>query len=108
MVTWPAFLFNVASNENQVVNATGTSLLEWATARNSGVDQVRMKHSIITILRKERTMKNTRTAGFASLIRAGALATPAHAVTVRRVDVPDTYSALGEELQLKRAANRSK
>src|SRR5690554_5207277 len=96
MVTWPAFLFNVASNENQVVNATGTSLLEWATGRNSGVDPVRMKHSIITILRKERTMKKTLTAGFASLILAGALATPAHALTVAGIDVPDTNAGHGQ------------
>ena len=53
-------------------------------------------------------MKKTLTAGFASLILAGALATPAHALTVGGVDVPDTYSAMGQELQLNGAGTRSK
>lgn len=53
-------------------------------------------------------MKKTLTAGFASLILAGALATPAHALTVSGVDVPDTYSAMGQELQLNGAGTRSK
>ena len=53
-------------------------------------------------------MKKTLTAGFASLILAGALATPAQALTVSGVDVPDTYSAMGQELQLNGAGTRSK
>ncbi|MCE0759832.1 chalcone isomerase family protein [Marinobacter sp. G11] len=53
-------------------------------------------------------MKKTLTAGFASLILAGALATPAQALTVSGVDVPDTYSAMGQELQLNGAGARSK
>src|SRR5690554_5773078 len=108
MEACPVFLFNVAPNENQVANTTQTSLLEWAAGRNSGVDPVRMKHSIITTLRKDRTMKKTLTAGFASLILAGALATPVHALTVAGIDVPDTYSAMGQELQLNGAGTRSK
>jgi len=53
-------------------------------------------------------MKKTLTAGFASLILAGALATPVHALTVAGIDVPDTYSAMGQELQLNGAGTRSK
>lgn len=53
-------------------------------------------------------MKKALTAGFAALLMTGALSTPAHALEVSGVDVPDTYSAVGQELQLNGAGTRSK
>ncbi|GGC79775.1 chalcone isomerase family protein [Marinobacter halophilus] len=53
-------------------------------------------------------MNKTLTTGFVSLLLAGALAAPAYALNVDGVDVPDTYSALGQELQLNGAGTRSK
>lgn len=53
-------------------------------------------------------MKKALTAGFASLILSGALAAPAWALNVGGVDVPDTYSAMGQDLQLNGAGTRSK
>jgi len=55
MFAWPAFLFNVGANENQVVNVIGASLLEYRDRQRSGVDPLPMKHSVTTILRKDRT-----------------------------------------------------
>ncbi len=53
-------------------------------------------------------MNKTLITSCASLLLVGALATPAHALTVDGVDVPDTYSAMGKELQLNGAGTRSK
>lgn len=53
-------------------------------------------------------MKKTLTAGFSTLLLAGSLAMPAYALNVGGVDVPDTYSAMGQELQLNGAGTRSK
>ncbi|WP_372964081.1 chalcone isomerase family protein [Marinobacter sp.] len=53
-------------------------------------------------------MKKALTAGFASLLLTGALAAPVHALEVGGVDVPDTYSVVGQELQLNGAGTRSK
>lgn len=53
-------------------------------------------------------MNKTLITSFASLLLAGALSTPAQALTVDGVDVPDTYSAMGQELQLNGAGTRSK
>ncbi|HLT13878.1 MAG TPA: chalcone isomerase family protein [Marinobacter sp.] len=53
-------------------------------------------------------MKKALTTGFASLLLAGVLSAPASALTVGSVDVPDTYSAMGKELQLNGAGTRSK
>ncbi|MBN7771693.1 chalcone isomerase family protein [Marinobacter daepoensis] len=53
-------------------------------------------------------MKKTLTAGFASLVLTGFLAAPASALTVGDVEVPETYSAMGQELQLNGAGTRSK
>ena len=53
-------------------------------------------------------MKKALTAGFASLLLTGVLSAPASALTVGDVDVPDTYSAMGQELKLNGAGTRSK
>ncbi|KPQ28428.1 MAG: Chalcone-flavanone isomerase [Marinobacter excellens HL-55] len=53
-------------------------------------------------------MNKTLITSCASLLLVGALAMPAHALTVDGVDVPDTYSAMGKELQLNGAGTRSK
>lgn len=53
-------------------------------------------------------MKKALTQGFATLMLAGALSAPAMALTVGDVDVPDTYSAMGQELTLNGAGTRSK
>jgi len=53
-------------------------------------------------------MKKALTASFASLILAGTLSAPVSALTVGDVDVPDTYSAMGQELSLNGAGIRSK
>ncbi|WP_370231724.1 chalcone isomerase family protein [Marinobacter nauticus] len=53
-------------------------------------------------------MKKALTAGFASLLLTGVLSSPASALTVGDVDVPDTYSAMGQELKLNGAGTRSK
>ncbi|MBE0485239.1 chalcone isomerase family protein [Marinobacter sp.] len=53
-------------------------------------------------------MKKTLTAGFSILLLAGSLAMPAYALNVGGVDVPDTYSTMGHELQLNGAGTRSK
>ncbi len=53
-------------------------------------------------------MKKTLTTGFASLLLAGASVTPVHALEVAGVDIPDTYTAAGQELQLNGAGTRSK
>lgn len=53
-------------------------------------------------------MKKALTAGFASLVLTGFLAAPASALTVGDVEVPETYSAMGQELQLNGAGTRSK
>ncbi|HET8848273.1 MAG: chalcone isomerase [Marinobacter sp. 34-60-7] len=53
-------------------------------------------------------MKKALTQGFATLMLAGALSAPAMALTVGDVDVPDTYTAMGQELKLNGAGTRSK
>lgn len=53
-------------------------------------------------------MNRTLTAGLAIFLLAGALVAPAYALNVGGVDVPDTYSAMGQELQLNGAGTRSK
>lgn len=53
-------------------------------------------------------MKKALTAGFTSFLLAGVLAAPASALTVGNVDVPETYSAMGQELALNGAGTRSK
>jgi len=53
-------------------------------------------------------MKKTLITGCASLLLTGALAAPVYALNVGGVDVPDTYSAMGQELQLNGAGTRSK
>lgn len=53
-------------------------------------------------------MNKTLTAGLAAVLLASALATPAYALNVDGVEVPDTYSAMGQELQLNGAGTRSK
>lgn len=53
-------------------------------------------------------MKKALSTGFVSLVMAAALSTPASALTVEGVDVPDTYSAMDTELKLNGAGTRSK
>ncbi|WP_421842004.1 chalcone isomerase family protein [Marinobacter algicola] len=53
-------------------------------------------------------MKKALSTGFASLLLTAALTTPAAALTVEGVDVPDTYSAMDTELKLNGAGTRSK
>lgn len=53
-------------------------------------------------------MNRTLTAGLAALLLAGTLVAPAYALNVGGVNVPDTYSAMGQELQLNGAGTRSK
>jgi hypothetical protein len=53
-------------------------------------------------------MKKALSTGFASLLLTVALTTPAAALTVEGVDVPDTYSAMDTELKLNGAGTRSK
>ena len=53
-------------------------------------------------------MKKALSTGFASLLLTAALTTPAAALTVEGVDVPDTYSAMDIELKLNGAGTRSK
>ncbi|WP_421910588.1 chalcone isomerase family protein [Marinobacter sp.] len=53
-------------------------------------------------------MKKALSTRFASLLLTVALATPAAALTVEGVDVPDTYSAMDTELKLNGAGTRSK
>ncbi len=53
-------------------------------------------------------MKTTLSTGFMSLVMAAALSSPASALTVVGVDVPDTYSAMDTELKLNGAGTRSK
>jgi hypothetical protein len=53
-------------------------------------------------------MKKAISQGFATFLLTGALAAPAAALTVGDVDVPDTYSAMGQELKLNGAGTRSK
>lgn len=53
-------------------------------------------------------MKKALSTGFASLLLTAALSTPATALTVEGVDVPDTYSAMDTELKLNGAGTRSK
>lgn len=53
-------------------------------------------------------MKKALSTGFASLLLTAALTTPAAALTVEGVDVPDTYSAMDIELKLNGASTRSK
>ncbi len=53
-------------------------------------------------------MKKALTASFASLFMTAVLATPAAALEVEGVNVPDTYSAMGNELKLNGAGTRSK
>lgn len=53
-------------------------------------------------------MMKALTQGFATLMLAGALSAPAMALTVGDVDVPDTYTAMGQELKLNGAGTRSK
>lgn len=53
-------------------------------------------------------MKKALSTGFASLLLTAALTTPAAALTVQGVDVPDTYSAMDTELKLNGAGTRSK
>lgn len=53
-------------------------------------------------------MKKVFLTSVASLILAGTLSTPASALTVGGVDLPDTYAADNTELQLNGAGTRSK
>ena len=53
-------------------------------------------------------MKKALSTGFASLLLTVALTTPAAALTVEGVDVPDTYSAMDTELKLNGPGTRSK
>ena len=53
-------------------------------------------------------MKKALSTGFESLLLTAALTTPAAALTVEGVDVPDTYSAMDIELKLNGAGTRSK
>src|SRR5690554_1302395 len=107
MFAWPAFLFNVGANENQVVNVIGASLLEYRD-RQFGCRPVTNEAFNNNDLKEGQDMKKTLTAGLASFILAGTLAAPAHALTVSGVDVPETYPAEGQELQLNGAGTRSK
>jgi len=53
-------------------------------------------------------MKKALSSGFASLILTAMLSSPASALTVEGVDVPETYQAMGTELKLNGAGTRSK
>lgn len=53
-------------------------------------------------------MKKALSTGFASLLLTAALVSPASALTVEGVEVPETYSAMDTELKLNGAGTRSK